>query len=244
MENPSSLCVKISRDWRVPKFPQNRFPCHHLRPWLLSLVDCRNFPEQNEHPGSVLPYEMRSRGFCRQWADEDAGGKESVHPSSRLLSGLWAWLSLWGRRGVTGEFWAEKLLWEAQALPGSPWRRGRRRRDHWGRCPSPPSDFTLRGLPALCSPGCFSSHPRSPDLALLTKQPSAWSLQPPGVRSPPLAPSSDARVSLSPSWSKACPTPTPGTSCPLPCLYLSLLCIANCSMKCSQQALATGLMSQ
>lgn len=49
-------------------------------------MDRRNFPKQNEHPGSMLPYEMRSRGFCRQWAGEDAGMKESCHPGCCFLS--------------------------------------------------------------------------------------------------------------------------------------------------------------
>ena len=111
MENLSSLCVKISHDWRVTKFPQNRFPRHDLRLWLLSLMDRRNFPEQNEHPGSMLPYEMRSRGFCRQWAGEDTGVKESLHPGRFLSGPRVLWPSLWGRRGVTGRFWTEERLW-------------------------------------------------------------------------------------------------------------------------------------
>lgn len=33
----------------------------------------------------MLPYEMRSRGFCRQWAGEDAGVKECLSASTLAL---------------------------------------------------------------------------------------------------------------------------------------------------------------
>lgn len=146
-------------------------------------MDRRNFPEQNEHPGSMLPYEMRSRGFCRQGAGEDAGVKESLHPGRRSCRDR---ESSDPPCGGAWESPGDSEQRNGSERSGSTWisveKGPEERGTHWGSCPLPPSDFIFRHLPALCSPGCFSSHPRSPHLALVTKQPSAWSPFP--TRSP------------------------------------------------------------